>query len=74
MPDRDLAMKCRRRWSARLYKDASVKMSTNVQSLSTGLLGSKSFIAYRFAGPAPNPCICICRQRSERGAPGGPQA
>jgi uncharacterized protein (AIM24 family) len=51
MPDRDLAMKCRRRWSARLYKDASVKMSTNVQSLSTGLLGSKSFIAYRFTGP-----------------------
>ena len=51
MPDRDLAMKCRRRWSARLYKDASVKMTANVQGLSTGLFGSMSFIANRFTGP-----------------------
>jgi len=34
-----------------LYKDASVKMTTNVQSLSTGFFGSMSFITNRFTGP-----------------------
>jgi uncharacterized protein (AIM24 family) len=34
-----------------LYKDASVKMATNVQSLSTGLFGSMNFITNRFTGP-----------------------
>jgi len=34
-----------------LYKDASVKMNTNVQSLSTGLFGSMNFITNRFTGP-----------------------
>ena len=52
MPDRDLAMKCRRRWNARLYKDASVKMTANVQGLSTGLFGSMSFVTNRFARPS----------------------
>jgi uncharacterized protein (AIM24 family) len=51
MPDRDLAMKWRRCWIARLYKDASVKMTAKLQSLSTGLSGSMSFIANRFTGP-----------------------
>jgi uncharacterized protein (AIM24 family) len=51
MPDRDLAMKWRRRWIARLYKYASVKMTANVQSLSTGLSGSMNFIANCFTGP-----------------------
>jgi uncharacterized protein (AIM24 family) len=34
-----------------LYKDASVKMTTNVQSLSTGFFGSMNFITNRFTGP-----------------------
>jgi uncharacterized protein (AIM24 family) len=34
-----------------LYKDASVKMTTNVQSLSTGFFGSMSFITNRLVGP-----------------------
>ncbi len=34
-----------------LYKDASVKMTTNVQSLSTGFFGSMSFVTNRFTGP-----------------------
>ena len=59
MPDRDLAMKWRRCWIARLSKDASVKMTTNVQSLSTGLFGSMSFIANRFTGPGRVGVQCI---------------
>ncbi|HVU14263.1 MAG TPA: AIM24 family protein [Phototrophicaceae bacterium] len=34
-----------------LYKDTSVKMDTNIQRLSTGLLGSMNFITNRFTGP-----------------------
>jgi uncharacterized protein (AIM24 family) len=34
-----------------LYKDASVKMTTNIQSLSTGFFGSMNFITNRFTGP-----------------------
>jgi uncharacterized protein (AIM24 family) len=34
-----------------LYKDSSVKMDTNVQSLSTGLLASMNIITNRFTGP-----------------------
>ncbi|HTO80610.1 MAG TPA: AIM24 family protein [Methylomirabilota bacterium] len=34
-----------------LYKDASVKMTTNVQSISTGFFGSMSFITNRLVGP-----------------------
>ena len=34
-----------------LYKDASVKMTTNVQSISTGFFGSMSFITNRLIGP-----------------------
>jgi uncharacterized protein (AIM24 family) len=34
-----------------LYKDPTVTMSTSVQSLSTGLLGSMNFITNRFTGP-----------------------
>ena len=34
-----------------LYKDASVDMTTNVQSLSTGFFGSMNFITNRFRGP-----------------------
>jgi uncharacterized protein (AIM24 family) len=34
-----------------LYKDASVKMATNVQSLSTGFFGSMNFVTNRFTGP-----------------------
>ena len=34
-----------------LYKDASVKMTTNVQSVSTGFFGSMSFITNRLIGP-----------------------
>jgi uncharacterized protein (AIM24 family) len=59
MPDRDLAMKWCRRWIARLYKDASVKMTANVQSLSTGLSGSMSFIANRFTGPGRVGVQCV---------------
>jgi len=34
-----------------LYKDASVKMTANVQSLSTGFFGSMNFVTNRFTGP-----------------------
>jgi uncharacterized protein (AIM24 family) len=34
-----------------LYKDPSVQMQTNMQSLSTGFFGSMSFITNRFTGP-----------------------
>jgi len=34
-----------------LYKDASVKMTTNVQSISTGFFGSMSFVTNRLVGP-----------------------
>ena len=34
-----------------LYKDVSVKMDTNIQRLTTGLLGSMQFITNRFTGP-----------------------
>lgn len=34
-----------------LYKDPSVQMETNIQKLSTGLLGSMSIICNRFTGP-----------------------
>ncbi len=34
-----------------LYKDASVKMATNVQSLSTGFFGSMNFVTNRLTGP-----------------------
>ena len=34
-----------------LYKEASVQMTTNVQSLSTGFFGSMNFITNRFTGP-----------------------
>jgi uncharacterized protein (AIM24 family) len=34
-----------------LYKDTSVRMETNIQSLSTGLFGSMSFITNKFTGP-----------------------
>jgi uncharacterized protein (AIM24 family) len=34
-----------------LYKDKSVRMDTNVQSLSTGLLASMNMITNRFTGP-----------------------
>jgi uncharacterized protein (AIM24 family) len=34
-----------------LYKDPTVQMQTNVQSLSTGFFGSMSFITNRFTGP-----------------------
>jgi uncharacterized protein (AIM24 family) len=34
-----------------LYKDASVTMETNIQSLSTGLLASMNIITNRFTGP-----------------------
>jgi len=34
-----------------LYKDASVQMTTNLQSLSTGLFGSMNFVTNRFTGP-----------------------
>jgi len=34
-----------------LYRDASVAMTTNVQSLSTGFFGSMSFVTNRFTGP-----------------------
>jgi uncharacterized protein (AIM24 family) len=34
-----------------LYKDSSVEMTTNIQSLSTGFFGSMNFITNRFKGP-----------------------
>lgn len=34
-----------------LYKDSSVRMETNVQKLSTGLLGSMNMVTNRFTGP-----------------------
>jgi uncharacterized protein (AIM24 family) len=34
-----------------LYKDASVKMATNVQSISTGFFGSMSLVTNRLTGP-----------------------
>ena len=34
-----------------VYKDPSVTMKTNLQSLSTGLLASMNFITNRFTGP-----------------------
>ncbi len=34
-----------------LYKDASVEMATNVQSISTGFFGSMNFVTNRFTGP-----------------------
>lgn len=34
-----------------LYKDASVSMETNIQSISTGLLASMNIITNRFTGP-----------------------
>jgi uncharacterized protein (AIM24 family) len=34
-----------------LYKDASVKMTTNVQSISTGFFGSMSLVTNRLTGP-----------------------
>jgi uncharacterized protein (AIM24 family) len=34
-----------------LYKDPTVQMETNIQKLSTGLLGSMSIICNRFTGP-----------------------
>jgi uncharacterized protein (AIM24 family) len=34
-----------------LYKDVNVKMDTNIQRLSTGLLGAMQFITNRFTGP-----------------------
>lgn len=34
-----------------LYKDKSVKMDTNVQSISTGILASMNMITNRFTGP-----------------------
>jgi len=34
-----------------LYKDPSVKMSTNIQRIATGFFGSMNFITNRFTGP-----------------------
>ena len=34
-----------------LYKDETVQMETNVQRLSTGLLGSMNLVTNRFTGP-----------------------
>jgi uncharacterized protein (AIM24 family) len=34
-----------------LYKDASVRMETNIQRLATGFFGSMNFITNRFTGP-----------------------
>ena len=44
-----------------LYKDASVTMETNIQSLSTGLLASMNIITNRFTARVASRCsLCIC--------------